>query len=214
MLVEELVASITNAIACDIEEINGVLKEKDSTRESAIKVIREITRISGSVVNSVHYGKYKEAQALLAKVKELVSSLLELVDPHPDLKYSGLIFNGLSEYVEAYVVYSIVVEGRMPSRREISVPLVPYLQGLGDVVGELRRFVVKLLNEIKVAEAETYLSIMEAIFNNLKALDYPESLIPGVRHKVDVAARLLEDTRVLILNTKNSLRCVDRSGAT
>ncbi|MEM4481362.1 MAG: haloacid dehalogenase [Desulfurococcaceae archaeon] len=211
---EELVASITNAIACDIEEINGVLKEKDSTRESAIKVIREITRISGSVVNSVHYGKYKEAQALLAKVKELVSSLLELVDPHPDLKYSGLIFNGLSEYVEAYVVYSIVVEGRMPSRREISVPLVPYLQGLGDVVGELRRFVVKLLNEIKVAEAETYLSIMEAIFNNLKALDYPESLIPGVRHKVDVAARLLEDTRVLILNTKNSLRCVDRSGAT
>ncbi|MEM2024734.1 MAG: haloacid dehalogenase [Desulfurococcaceae archaeon] len=211
---EELVASITNAITCDVEEINGVLKKKDSTRESAIKVIREITRISGSVVNSVHYGKYKEAQALLAKVKELVSSLLELVDPHPDLKYSGLIFNGLSEYVEAYVVYSIVVEGRMPSRREINVPLVPYLQGLGDVVGELRRFVVKLLNEIKVAEAEAYLSIMEAIFNNLKALDYPESLIPGVRHKVDVAARLLEDTRVLILNTKNSLRCVDRSGAT
>ncbi|MEM4888550.1 MAG: haloacid dehalogenase, partial [Thermosphaera sp.] len=82
-----------------------------------------------------------------------------------------------------------------------------YLQGLGDVVGELRRHVVDLLDEAKVEEASNFLKVMELIYENLKRLDYPDAITPGLRHKVDVAARLIEDTRVLILSTKNSLRC-------
>jgi len=49
-----------------------------------------------------------------------------------------------------------------------------------------------------------YLDVMEAIYQWLKKLNYPDALMPGVRHKVDVARRLIEDTKVLYLNTINS----------
>ena len=202
------VAKIINVLVNDVEYVNNVLRDKDGIREEVIKLTREIVRLSGNAVNSVHRGMYKEARLALSQARELVARLLNLVENHPDLKYSGLTYNGLSEYVEAYLFYSIVVENNVPTLLELNVPLVPYLQGLGDLVGELRRLVVRLLNELEVSKAEKYLEIMEAIYNNLRLLDYPDPLIPGIKHKVDIASRLIEDTRVLILSTKNSIRCM------
>ena len=94
----------------------------------------------------------------------------------------------------------------MPSYRELGVPHIPYLQGLGDAVGELRRYIIDLLREERYEEAREYLEVMETIYQHLKKLNYPEALIPGVRHKVDVARRLLEDTKILYLNTLNSYK--------
>jgi translin len=205
------VNTVYNTILKDIMYVDSVLREKDSIREEVIKLTRDIVRLSGNVVHSVHQGKYQEAREQLTKARELVDKLMAITEPHPDLKYSGLAYNGLSEYVEAYMFYSIIVEKTIPSLNKLKTPIIPYLQGLGDLVGELRRYVVKLLNELKVNEAEVLLEAMEAISDNLKIIDYPEPLIPGVRHKVDVAFRLVEDTRVLLLNTKNSLRCLESS---
>ncbi len=199
---------LEETLSRDIEEVDYVLKEKDLVREEVIKLTREITRLSSAVVSNVHKGEYEAAQKDLYVLEERVELLLKLVNPHPDLKYSGLVYNGLSEYVEARMLYSIVVEGKLPSLKELRTPIVPYLQGLGDLVGELRRLIIRLLNEVKVEEAEKYLAVMELIYEKLKVLDYPDAIMPGVRHKVDVAARLVEDSRVLILATKNSLRCL------
>jgi translin len=195
----------------DLEEINGILSEKDRVREEAIKLSRNITRLSSRVVSNIHREKFEEAKLELASLREHVRKLLDLVKEQENLKYSGIIYNSLSEYVEASLLYSIVVEERFLTLRELDTLIIPYLQGLGDLVGELRRLVVRLLDQLRVEEAEKYAKIMEVIYEGLKVLNYPDHLIPGVRHKVDVAARLVEDTRVLILNTKNSLRCYQRN---
>lgn len=197
----------------DLEEINGILSEKDRVREEIIKLSRNVTRLSSLVVNYVHREKFEEAKSELTALREHVRKLLDLVKDHEDLKYSGIIYNSLSEYVEASLFYSVVVEHRFLTLHELDTLIVPYLQGLGDLVGELRRLVLRLLDQLRVEEAEKYLKIMEAIYEGIKVLNYPDPLIPGVRHKVDVAARLIEDTRVLILNTKNSLRCYQRNTA-
>jgi translin len=139
----------------------------------------------------------------------LVEKLDAILEKHPDLKYSGLVYNSLAEYVEAFFFFKLIVERKAPSLSELKVPITPYLQGLGDLIGEIRRHVVKLLDDLKIEEAERELELMEFIYRSLKTLEYPDALIPGVRHKVDVAARLIEDTRVLILSTKNSLRCLN-----
>ncbi|MEM1639028.1 MAG: haloacid dehalogenase [Desulfurococcaceae archaeon] len=200
---------IYEIVSKDIAYVDTILREKDSVREEVIKLTRDIIRLSGDIVHKVHQGRYDEAHKQLVATRELVDKLLTVVEPHPDLKYSGLTYNGLSEYIEAYMFYSIIVEKTIPSLKTLKTPIIPYLQGLGDLVGELRRYIVKLLNELKLKEAELLLEVMEAIYNNLKIIDYPEPLIPGIKHKVDVAFRLLEDTRVLLLHTKNSLRCIE-----
>lgn len=206
---------IGDTISKDVKEVDSTLREKDRVREEVIKLTREITRLSSSVVSSVHREDYTLARKYVEALRDIVSKLLQLVESHPDLKYSGLVYNGLSEYVEAVLFYSIVAESRVLSLSELGVPFVPYLQGLGDLVGEFRRLVVRLLDKLDIVRAEHYFGIMEVIYENLRILvDYPDALIPGIRHKVDVAARLIEDTRILILNTKNSLRCINQQFGT
>ncbi len=195
----------------DLEFIEMLLNEKDAVREEVIKLSREITRLAGSIVHLVHRGEWSQAGELLVKARELVRELNKLVEKHPDLKYSGLVYNCLGEYVEAYMFYSIITQHSTPSISELEVTIVPYLQGLGDLIGEIRRYVIKLLDELKIEEAEEYLEVMEYIYSELRKLDYPDALTPGLRHKVDVASRLIEDTRVLLLNTKNSIRCIEKS---
>jgi len=201
------IEAVQEVLRRDLEEINSLLSEKDRVREEVIKLTRDITRLSSRVVSYIHRGRFEDARRELSSLQQYVVKLLETLRGHDDLKYSGLIYNSLSEYVEATLFYAIVVENRLLSIRELEVPVVPYLQGLGDLVGELRRLIVRLLDQARVNEAENYLKVMEAIYEGLRELNYPDPLIPGVRHKVDIASRLVEDTRVLILNTKNSLRC-------
>jgi translin len=136
--------------------------------------------------------------------------LKDVLADHPDLYYSGMVYNSVSEYVEAYVTYKLIVEKKMPSMGELGVHYVPYLQGLGDVVGELRRHVLALLDRSLLDEAEYYLDIMERIYLWLRKLNYPDALVPGLRHKVDVARRLIDDTRVLIINTRNAVTVSSR----
>lgn len=190
----------------DIETVSKILDEKDRVREEAIRFVREIVRMSGDLVSSLHGKNVEDAVKMMASLRARKTEFLSLLSKHPDLLYSGLAYNALSEYAESIIVYHLVVEGRMPLLEEIDVPVPAYLQGLGDAVGELRRHIVELLDSGRVEEATYYFRIMEAIYESLKRLDYPDAITPGLRHKVDVAARLVEDTRVLILTTKNSLR--------
>lgn len=190
----------------DIETVSKILDEKDRVREEAIRFVREIVRMSGDLISSLHGKNVEDAVKMMASLRARKTEFLSLLSKHPDLLYSGLAYNALSEYAESIIVYHLVVEGRMPSLEEIDVPVPAYLQGLGDAVGELRRHIVELLDSGRVEEATYYFRIMEAIYESLKRLDYPDAITPGLRHKVDVAARLVEDTRVLILTTKNSLR--------
>ena len=190
----------------DIETVSKILDEKDRVREEAIRLAREIVRMSGDLISSLHGKNVEDTVKMMASLRARKTEFLSLLSKHPDLLYSGLSYNALSEYAESIIVYHLVVEGRMPSLEEIDVPVPAYLQGLGDAVGELRRHIVELLDSGRVEEATYYFRIMEAIYESLRRLDYPDAIAPGLRHKVDVAARLVEDTRVLILTTKNSLR--------
>jgi translin len=197
---------VLSVLRRDIETVSKILDEKDRVREEAIRFVREIVRMSGDLVSSLHGKNVEDAVKMMASLRARKTEFLSLLSKHPDLLYSGLSYNALSEYAESIIVYHLVVEGRMPSLEEIDVPVPAYLQGLGDAVGELRRHIVELLDSGRVEEATYYFRIMEAIYECLKRLDYPDAITPGLRHKVDVAARLVEDTRVLILTTKNSLR--------
>jgi len=206
---EEVVEAV---LSRDIESVDRVLSVKDSVREEVIKIVREIVRASGEAIRRIHLGDYSEAASSLAKASEYVSRVKELLKNHPDLYYSGLVYSGLAEYAEARIVYSLVVEKKMPSLADLDIPITPYLQGLGDVVGELRRHVLTLLDRGELSEARTYLNIMERIYTWLRKLNYPDPLTPGLRHKVDVARKLVEDTRTIYIYAKDAHTLAEKLG--
>ena len=78
---------------------------------------------------------------------------------------------------------------------EYHIPSRPYLNGLADVIGELRRAALDLLRRDNVLKAEHLLDIMEDILEGLQSFDYPNALVPDLRRKCDVGRSLVEKTR-------------------
>lgn len=188
-----------------VSDIDGLLSSREELRDQLIKSGRDIIRLSGWAINALHRGDIEAAEKYIKEMEEKARAFIENAKKDSFLWHSGFVNNVLSEYAEARLLYDIVRRGVLPSFRDLGIGEIAYLQGLGDVMGELRRLALDMLRQEKVKEAERLLEVMEAMYYELRVLEYPDALMPGVRHKVDVARRLLDDTKALLLTVKSRL---------
>ena len=126
-----------------ISEIESRLDEKDEVRELAIKSSRTMARLAGSAIQGMHRGE--DVQPGLQETREEVQKLRSLLDGHPDLIRAGFVENAMQEACEAFLVHAILSSEPLPTPKECGVTDTAYLLGLGDVVGELRRFALTAL---------------------------------------------------------------------
>ena len=185
-----------------VSEIDSILSKREQLRDNMIRRSRDVIRYSGWAINAMLRLNLEEARSHLEKLEEAKNEFMRYATQDERLFHSGLVDSTLAEYVEARLLYALIVEARLPDYRELGVPEVPYLQGLGDVIGELRRLALDRLRIDDVETAEKLLLLMEALYNELRSLEYPDALMPGVRHKIDVARRLIDDTKALLIEVK------------
>ena len=203
ILGEELY-KLYNKIHKIVSKIDEELSVKDKIREETIRITRTIIRRSSECVKKVLENNLDEAKNILDEIDMRVRELNNLLrDNYPDIYYSGLVYGALAEYTECSILYSLVVDRDIKSYNELDIPITPYLQGLGDVVGELRRMILNKIMEHKIDEALEFLKLMEMIYDALRRLHYPDALIQGVRHKVDVARRLIDDTKAFLIDIRS-----------
>jgi translin len=175
-----------------VSNIESELDEKDQIREIALKSSRAVVRISGSMIRGLHRKENVEEQ--LKELKDEVSRLSGLLVDHPDIAVAGYVESAFQEYAEVGILMSLLENDDVPSPEELGIGSVPYLLGLADVVGELRRFALNDLKAGKVESADHFLDKMEDIFTALMRFDYPDAILP-VRRKQDIVRSLLEKTR-------------------
>ncbi len=199
---ERSLQNIIDAIWDSVREADEVLRRRDEVRERVIRISRDIVRESGYVVTSIHNGKIDEAFQHLEKLNELFKEFSSVLRDFPELRFTGLVYNAESEYVEARILYGIVVHGKAPSMAELGVDPVSYLQGLLDVVGELKRLTLESVGKKDFRTAMNYFRMAEGIYEAVRPLDYPEALLPGVRRKTDVARAVVESLRSLLTDLK------------
>ncbi len=168
------------------------LDEKDTVREIAIKSARAIIRLSGNAVHSIHRGE--DASDMISTAIDESARLKSLLEFHPDIWASGLVSDSLQEMAEAAFVHAISKDEKLPTPLELGIPAAPYLLGLADTIGEIRRFALVSLRSGEVEQAVTYLDIMEEMFLTLMRFDYPQALV-AIRRKQDIARSLVEKTR-------------------
>lgn len=178
-----------------VSEALHILEMKDEAREELLKITRKIARMARRTILGIHAGDLEQARTMVKTMSKLVADLSSFREVHPDLYYSGSVTGALAEYVEASMLFEYFSSGCMPSMRDLDVGPAPYLLGLADLVGELRRFTLRLIKEDKHREAVEVLSSMEEIYNSLMAVVLPEALVPGLRRKIDVIRGILEATR-------------------
>lgn len=178
-----------------MEEIAHSLKAKDAKREEIISQSREIIRRSGSAVLSIHRGEFAAAEESLKAARAALELALQACKDFNEFYYIGPLPQAFQEYAEAMVLLALVRDQEAPKPAELGIPPEPYLTGVADAAGELRRYALDSIRKDVIDEAWRALELMEEAYTLLKAMDYPRAVIPNLRRKVDVMRRLVEETR-------------------
>jgi len=77
----------------------------------------------------------------------------------------------------------------------LDVEVPAYLNGLGEAVGELRRYLLDTLRTGDVERCEEVLTVMDDIYGALVTFDYPDAMTGGLRRTTDNTRGILERTR-------------------
>ena len=178
-----------------LQEVKNQLVQKNKIREETHESMRKATSLSKQAILLIHQKKYGEAEKFIAEANDKISSLWKLAKDYPEIIYGGMFSAALQEYSEARIFYVLVRESRFVTPAEINVPCTDYVLGLADVIGEYRRLALDDLREGEVRKGEECLEIMDQVFIQLLALDEAYMLVPGLRHKSDIARRIIEATR-------------------
>jgi translin len=83
----------------------------------------------------------------------------------------------------------------LPDPRSLGVAPGPFLNGLAESAGELRRYVLDMLRRGETDGCERLLAAMDDIYSLLVTLDYPDALTGGLRRTTDSTRGILEKTR-------------------
>ena len=169
--------------------------DMDRAREHSLGLSRRIIRNSGDAIKAIHRGEWDRADQLVNETGDLVKQVNDLLSDKPDIYYSGYVGNAQTEYAEVSVLGAVLRDTTIPTPHELGIDDAAYLNGIGDVVGELRRHILDLIRKGCPSEGEKYLDVMDEFYTELMSIDYPDAITHGLRKKTDVARSLIERTR-------------------
>jgi translin len=168
---------------------------KNAAREAALGRCRDATRLSANAIRAVHRAEFEAAQGQIDKAAGLLREARAALHDHSDILHAGFVHDAEKEYAEACVTLALISGGSLPKPDEIKVELAAYLNGLGEVVGELRRYLLDRLRLGEMERCEETLMVMEEIYGALVTFDYPDAMTGGLRRTTDSVRGILERTR-------------------
>lgn len=185
--------SIADEVQKFVESISARLGERFDSKEKLLLMARELIRLSGETISSAHKREKEKALRKYLDALNKAKEILSVISNFPELLY-GDVGTAFQELSEASVVLSLYFGEKLRTSQELGIPETFYLLGVADAVGEMRRKVLEDLRNGNMEEAEKTYKLMEELYNILWGLEYPKALVPGLRQKIDVLRRILEET--------------------
>jgi len=164
-------------------------------RTDVQKAARRLIKKAKRAIFAAHKGQVEEARSLLGEARAELAKLRAFLLQRPDVAGLGILNPAYQELAEAEIFTALVSGAQPPTPEELQVPYDQYLLALGDVIGEMRRRALEALKAGRLEEAEGHLALMEEIYMELISLDEAQAILSELRHKCDVARRLIEATR-------------------
>jgi len=183
----------------DLEIIAAKLRPyfaaEDEAREKALRSCRQVIRYSADGIRAVHRQEHDKAKQLLDSAHKLLRELNHDLAGHGRLLNSGFVHDAQKEFAEGCITLALVAGEELPKPEALNVSNAAYLDGLGESVGELRRYILDSLRRGDFSRCEELLSIMDEIYETLMTLDFPELLAHGLRRSTDAIRGIVERTR-------------------
>ncbi len=177
------------------EQIRQTFDARTAARDKALATARQLTRACSLSIRAVHRSDTETMTTQLSEARALADDLRSSLAHYPDLFYAGYTQDALKEFVEANVTCALIQGQPLVTPQELNVAEATYLNGLAEVVGELRRRTLDILRHGYSAEAERLLGIMDDIYSVLVTIDYPDAITNGLRRQTDLARGIIEKTR-------------------
>jgi translin len=177
------------------ESIRQSFDARTAARDRALANARLLTRHCALAIRAVHRDEDGAMNENLSAASGLADTLRKELVTFPDLYYAGYTQDALKEFAEANVTCALIKNQALPGPDDLKVEYFTYLNGLAEVVGELRRRCLDILRHGYSQEAESLLTHMDDIYDLLVTMDYPDAITNGLRRQTDVARSIIERTR-------------------
>lgn len=177
------------------EQIRKNFDARTAARDNALAQARQLTRACSLSIRAVHRDETDTMNSHLQDARNLADSLRASLTSYPDLFYAGYTQDALKEFVEANVTCALIRNEPLQTPEELVVEPPTYLNGLAEVVGELRRRVMDILRHGYSTEVERLLGYMDEIYSIMVTMDYPDAITNGLRRQTDLARGIIEKTR-------------------
>ncbi|MCX6010997.1 MAG: haloacid dehalogenase [Chloroflexi bacterium] len=177
------------------DRIRDELTAKDAAREKVLPRCREAIRHCSQAIRAVHRQEFDKAQELLKGARQLLGEAENAGSAYNELGYAGFVRDAQKEFAEGSIVLALVMGKPMPAPEELGVDVVSYLKGMGEAVGELRRYLLDSMRRGDLSNGEELLAAMDDIYNTLVTMDFPDAITSGLRHTTDMVRGVLEKTR-------------------
>ena len=177
------------------EKAHGFFTDKHAARERALQLSRTTIQLSANAIRSTHRHQFYEARSLLDTAKTRVAEMQEIHLDQPDIYFAGFVQDSQKEYVEANATLAFITGAPLPRPEELGIGYAPYLNGLGEAIGEMRRYLLDSLRSGDASRCEELLDLMDQIYTQLFTMDFPEAITGGLRRTTDAMRGILERTR-------------------
>jgi translin len=168
---------------------------KHAAREAALPKSRAAIRYCANSIRAVHRQEFAKAAELRAHAATLLAEISNDLSNHQDIYYAGFVQDAQKEYTEAETFAALTQHQSLPTPDALSVGYAAYLNGLGEAVGEMRRYLLDQLRRGNFTDCETYLDYMDDIYALLTTIDFPDAITGGLRRTTDATRGILEKTR-------------------
>jgi len=189
-------AHLQKGLEESIKSAVAELSEKEKRQDAVLSLQRECIRHCANAIKEMHAGKIAEARKNVEAAQKIAGEMRK-----SDASLQNISEQAYQEVVEAACMLAVSQGKALPSQKQLGVSTVAYLNGVADLVGELRRNLqVCLMNGEKTKAQELY-ALMHEVYEQLFTIKFSSSLVGGLRRKVDVARGQLESARSELLRS-------------
>ena len=186
---------LTDNLESIADQIRLSFSAKDAAREKVLPLCREAIRHSSNAIRAVHRQEFDQATGLLQSAHSLLDEAKQTVTAHSELSHAGFIRDAQKEFAEGSITLALVTGNRLPDPGKLGIDAAAYLNGLGEAVGELRRYLLDSMRRGDLSRGEELLSAMDDIYSILVTMDFPDAITGGLRRTTDMVRGVLERTR-------------------
>lgn len=183
----------------DLGGISGAIRErmdaKMAAREKGLPASRQAIRHCANSIRATHRGETELAQQLMGEARASLDVAQQAMEPFPAIYYAGFLQDAEKEYAEARLTAALISGSPIPGPEDLRVGDAPYLNGMTEAIGELRRHILDIMRHGNLERGEELLVLMDDIYYVLISMDYPDAITGGLRRSTDVARSIMERTR-------------------